>query len=294
MPSDAPVMPSKTVFQTVQSALIGLTPAERKVARVVMADYPAAGLLTVAELGKLSGVSGQTVIRFTSTLGFSSYPQFQARLIEELKTRSESPLSLYSSSVGKLKPGGLAKSLLLSFRQALDLTFQNIPADELNRAVHLLTDKKNDVYITGGRFSDLLAEYFSMHVRQLRPGTVFLPSDSTLRTDSLVDVGRRTVVVVFDFRRYQASTITFASLARQRGARIVLFTDPYLSPIAKVAHLVIPLQVAVISPFDSFVAAVAVAELFVAAMTKQLGEEAHQRIADVEETRVTTAPPTDT
>jgi DNA-binding MurR/RpiR family transcriptional regulator len=285
---DASVRPSQTVFQIVQAAAAGLTPAERKVARVVMADYPAAGLLTVAELGKRSGVSGQTVIRFTTTMGFESYPQFQGRLIEELKTRSESPLSLYSAHVGKHKAGGLIESILGSFRQTLDRTFRSIPVDELNRAVQLLTDQRNDVYVTGGRFSDSVAEYFSKHLRQLRPGTMFLPSDSLLRMDSLVDMGRRTVLVAFDFRRYQASTITFSSLVRERGARIVLFTDPYLSPIAKVAHLVIPVQVEVASPFDSCVAAVAVAELFVAAMLEQLGEEALHRMSDVEKTR---APP---
>ena len=293
MQRDAPAGPSQTVFQIVQASLANLTLAERKVARVVMADYPAAGLLTVAELGKRSGVSGQTVIRFTTTLGFDSYPQFQGRLIEELKTRSESPLSLYSARVGKLRAGSLADSILKSFRQALDRTFGNIPIDELNRAVHLLTDRRNDVCITGGRYSDAVAEYFSKHVRQLRSGTIFLPSDSMLRTDSLVDIGRKTVVVAFDFRRYQASTISFSSRARQRGARILLFTDPYLSPIAKVAHLVIPVEVEVVSPFDSCVAAIAVVELFVAAMLQQLGEEARNRIADIEKTRGSASPDAD-
>jgi DNA-binding MurR/RpiR family transcriptional regulator len=269
----------------VQAALTKLTPAERKVARVITSDYPAAGLLTVAELGKRSGVSGQTVIRFTTTLGFPSYPQFQSRLIEELKTRSESPLSLYSARVGKHKAGGLADDLLVSFRDSLDRTFRSIPSDELNNAVELLCDPRNDVCVTGGRFSDSVADYFAKHLRQLRPSTLFVPADSSLRTDSLVDVGRKTIVVAFDFRRYQESTITFCSLARERGARVVLFTDPYLSPIAKVAHLVIPVEVEVASPFDSCVAAVAVAELFVAAMLEQLGEKARRRIADVEEAR---------
>jgi DNA-binding MurR/RpiR family transcriptional regulator len=277
----------QSIFELVQSASEHLTPAEKRVARVLIADYPAAGLLTVAQLGERSGVSGQTVLRFAASIGCDSYPAFQQRLIEELKTRSESPLSLYGRAADKIKPSGLLSSSQASFRELLDRTFAGLAFEEFNHAVRLMADRKLTLFITGGRFTDVCADYLARHVSQLRPGSTFISSDSHLRTDALVDIGRKSVVVVFDVRRYQPSSIQFATEAKQRGAQVILITDPYLSPIAKVARVVLPVQVEFISPFDSTLAAIALVEMLVAAMLNHLGRASRDRIAEVEKARAT-------
>ena len=57
--------------------------------------------------------------------------------------------------------------------------------------------------------------------------------------------------MLFDFRRYELDTFEFARLARERGGRLVLLTDPWLSPIADLADAVLPAQVDGPSPFES-------------------------------------------
>ena len=57
-----------------------LTPAERKVARTLLARYPAAGLESTAALAAAAGTSKPTVLRLLARLGFGSYPEFQERL----------------------------------------------------------------------------------------------------------------------------------------------------------------------------------------------------------------------
>jgi DNA-binding MurR/RpiR family transcriptional regulator len=96
--------------------------------------------------------------------------------------------------------------------------------------------------------------------------------------------------VVFDFRRYQPSTIAFATQVRERGGKVILFTDPYLSPIAKVAAIVLSMRVEFISPFDSILAAIAVVETLVAALLDKLGGSALDRIAQVERARLDSRP----
>ena len=54
-----------------------LTPAERKVARTLLARYPAAGLESTAALAAAAGTSKPTVLRLLARLGFGSYPDFQ-------------------------------------------------------------------------------------------------------------------------------------------------------------------------------------------------------------------------
>lgn len=110
----------------------------------------------------------------------------------------------------------------------------------------------------------------------------FFPSDSNLRESYLIDVGKKTVLVIFDFRRYQESSIQFAEEAAERGATIVLVTDPYLSPISHVANCVLPVQVEAPSPFDSQIAAMAMVEILVAGLIEQLGDKARLRLEMIE------------
>jgi len=71
-----------------------LTPAERRVARTLLARYPAAGLESTAALAAAAGTSKPTVLRLVDRLGFGSYPDFQERLrAEATRSMSGSPLS---------------------------------------------------------------------------------------------------------------------------------------------------------------------------------------------------------
>ena len=76
-----------------------LTASERRVARALLRDYPAAGLNTVASLAKASSVSGPTVMRFVKTLGFDSFRDFQEALRSELGPVSYTHLTLPTSDL---------------------------------------------------------------------------------------------------------------------------------------------------------------------------------------------------
>ena len=99
---------------------------------------------------------------------------------------------------------------------------------------------------------------------------------------ALLDLGRRDVLVVFDFRRYDREVIEFANTASRAGAHIILFTDPWLSPAATVAEAVITARVEAPSPFDSFVSAMAVVEQIIAAVADKIGAPARERLTLIE------------
>src|ERR1700761_2526953 len=86
-----------------------LTPAERKVARTLLARYPAAGLESTAALAGAAGPSKPTGLPLPDRVGFGSYPEFQDRLRAEA-ARSMSPLSRARAHrpapPGATEPGG--------------------------------------------------------------------------------------------------------------------------------------------------------------------------------------------
>src|SRR5258708_31367088 len=96
------------VGELVRGRLASLSPAERKLARVLLASYPIAGLESVARFAERARVSPPTVTRFITKLGFRGYPEFQEVLRHEVQARISSPLARYRDEPHELA----ARSLL--------------------------------------------------------------------------------------------------------------------------------------------------------------------------------------
>lgn len=253
-----------------------LTPSERKVARALLAAYPVAGLETVAELARRAQVSGPTVIRFAAKLGYESYPDFQQALKNELLARDSSPTAQISSRSPGRHP--LLARAHRRFSGALAQTLDRLPAEDVSGCVALLADLKRPVTAVGGRFTGGLAEYFTGHLQQVRPRAGLVQAGPFGKLSHALDLGKRDVLVAFDFRRYQRDTIEFAREARSRGAAVILVTDPWLSPIAEVADFVLPAVVEAVSPFDSLVTAFGIVDVLIAGVIDEIGDLAEQRV----------------
>src|SRR3546814_15919109 len=109
---------------------------------------------------------------------------------------------------------------------------------------------KGNVTVVGGRFSRHVAGMLASYLAQLRPGISAQDILSVESFDSMLDMGRRDVLVVFDYRRYQTNVVEFATEAARRGGRIILFTDTWMSPIDGLAEEVTVGPVAVVLPLD--------------------------------------------
>ncbi|GAA2936847.1 MurR/RpiR family transcriptional regulator [Streptomyces enissocaesilis] len=283
-------MASGALADEIRRKLGELSPAERKVGRVLLAGYPAAGFETIAVLAERAGVSAPTVIRFVNRLGYRGFPGLQAALREELDERNASPLSLYESTgYSHVQEGDCTDSALLRrgsevFTTAVARTLAELPPHDLEHAVRLLSDGKRRITLAGGRFTHLLARYLGLHLMQLRDDVRFLPDRDVERTAVLAALTRRDVLVVFDYRRYEQDKAVMAGLVQEHGGKVILFTDTWLSPAATHAEVVLPSQVAAPSPYDSLVPTLAVLETVVAGVMTALGEDAHRRMQHGEDT----------
>ena len=142
-----------------------------------------------------------------------------------------------------------------------------------------------DLYGVSKCFGEALARYMAAHLTIIRPNVFHLDGQESMWRDRLIDMGKRDVLLIFDIRRYQDSLLRFAEKAHQRGVRIILFTDQWLSPIARFARHVIAGRTAVPSPWDSSAALFVVTETLIAAVTRQLEVESARRLREMEDLR---------
>jgi DNA-binding MurR/RpiR family transcriptional regulator len=273
------------IGELVRQRLSSLSPAERKLARVLLASYPIAGLESVVRFAERAKVSPPTVTRFIAKLGFRGYPEFQEVLRHEVQARLSSPLARYRD-----EPPGRGTDSVLS--EALEASSHNLSATlellshhDVDETVGLLADVRRRIMVLGGRVSGQLARYLATQLHLLRPGVTLIDVARGAPTQQLIDLRKGDILVVFDYRRYQADTIEGARVAAAQGCNVVLFTDPWLSPASAFARQVLVSSVDTVGPFDSFVGATAIVEAVIAAVLNRLGPRAQSRMQSLDQLR---------
>ena len=258
------------------------TKGELRIVRELLDRYPTAALGTVASLAARAHVSAPTVVRFAMKLGFEGFADFQRAVMEELGDTMKSPLSMIDERRAHIASDDIFGRYFDSVDHAMQATMGGSMAMDLARATDLLADRKRRIRCLGGRFSHHLAAILQIHLHQLHGKATLLSAEHASLFDELVDIGPRDVIVAFDFRRYQAQTVEFCIQAKERKAALVLFTDPYRSPLASIADVVITTPVEVVSPYDTMTPALAVTEALVAGLTGRLADGARERLAELE------------
>ncbi|KAA3621658.1 MAG: MurR/RpiR family transcriptional regulator [Proteobacteria bacterium] len=272
----------ETLIEHITGTFGELTATEKHAARVLLDNYPMAGLATAASFAAEAGVSAPTILRLVDKLGFNGYAQFQARLLGELEARLQSPLERANGPGLEESGAHFVHRYAAAAHDNLTSTVNHLPATEIEAVSQLLMDERRKIYLLGGRFSGALAQLFHAHLHAVRGNVQHVSGQSTAWPEHLIDMKRRDVVLVFDFRRYQKDIVGFAEDAARRGATVVLFTDQWRSPAAKVSRHVLSSRVETPSRWDSAVAPLMLVESIIAMVTDQRWDRVESRIKDLE------------
>ena len=275
-------MTSTSIAELINERIDTMPAGERSAAQTLIANYPMLGLKTVAEFSAHAGVSSPTILRFVNRIGFQNYPDFQARLQDELAAQLQSP---HHRNEHPEKGRDAAYPAVEHTLENIRETFRHLGEKQLRQVVSALSNSRGNVYLIGGRFTDPIAQYMAAHMSIIRPHVFHLGGQESVWRDRLLDMGKRDVLVVFDIRRYQDSLLKLAEKARGRGVEVVLITDQWLSPIARVAHHVLAGRITVPSAWDSSAALFVLAETIIREMTRALEQDSAARIAELEALR---------
>ncbi len=272
-------MDTSTVSDQVSAVLASLSRAERQVGRVLLADYPSAGLSSAAGLAQQARVSPPTVLRFAQSLGFSGFPELQKALREELTRQSTGPLVRLRTEV---EAGSAREVALRHSRTQADRSVESlarIPEASYESAVSLLADPSRRIVLVGGRFSRLVADHLGLHLEQLRPGVRMISDPQGKDLGAVIDLNHRDVVVLFDFHRFQRSAEELAEAVKRRGSTLILVTDSLACPVAPRADVVLDVTSVTEHAFQSMTAAFMLTEQLLHLVVERIGEPAHTRLA---------------
>lgn len=254
-----------------------LSPAEKKVARSLLAEYPSAGLTSAATLAKVAGTSTPTVLRLATRLGVGSYRDLQKYLRDEITNQMNSPVVRASHGQAGRSPDDVLGSSVAQRLGLVERLLSSVPPREFAEAVGKLSGAPRGVIVSGGYFSRHIAQIFAAQLDEIIPHVNYVADPLGRDVSKYLDLRKDSVVVIFDLRRYELAAQQLAALSKKQGATVVVITNEGLSPAARDADIVLPVAVDGI-PFDSFAALLVLIECLVEAVFVQVGGAALQRM----------------
>lgn len=266
-------MPFTSTQDLVAAAVGDLTPTERRIAEAVVAEPTLLAFGSVSDLAGRVGTSRPSIVRFATKLGFEGYTQLQEHVRGNLSRRLARPSDRIRSESGE------AVSVRATIDESIASVFDALEGDRLAQLVNPLVQSAA-VWILSGEPSLAGARALYSGLAMVRPG-VRLLEEQTYGTD-LGDARRGDAAFVIDFVRYRRQTVAATGILADAGVTIIAITDSPLSPLVELADVWSQIEVPAVGPFDSSISVVALCELLVARATKDLRDDATNRIDRIE------------
>lgn len=260
-----------------------LTAAERRLVPFLRDDSLAIELQSITKLAEAAQVSTPTVIRLARKLGFDGFPSLQSAIRAELAERIKQPLAKLEARAPKGQDDHIVNIAAHMLVQNVNQTLAQLDFNAFDEVAALLGNSENSIHLIGGRITWPVAYHFANHLGMARFGVNLLNSSQSAWPQTILDMDEKSILVVFDITRYERMMERLAEISAAQGAKILLFTDQWGSPIEKIADYCFRATGEAPSSWDSTVALAFLVETLVAAIQNQVPEECANRIRQIEE-----------
>ena len=217
-----------------------LSPAERRVAQVVVDEAPTAARLTITELAERAGTSETTVIRFCRAMGFKGYPELRLTLATEAGRSAEAgpggaEMGSDISPTDDLEQ--VVKTIAFADARAVEDTAAQLDIVQLDKVIECVAKARRvDIYGVGA--SGFVAQDFQQKLHRIGH-VAFAWSDLHIALTSAALLDERDVAFGISHTGTTLDTIEAFAEAGRRGATTVALTNFPKSPIAAAADLVL-------------------------------------------------------
>lgn len=265
-----------SVADRLRTSMEQMTRSERQLGSAILDDYPVSGLCSITELAAKADVSTPTVGRMLQKLGFSGYAQFQAALRNELSEMVSNPIAKRAHWKSTLPEEHILSQYARHALANQQSMLEDLDPESFDTFCRLLADPDRRIYIAGGRITGTIAQFLYLHLQMIRADIRLIPATGSWPHD-LLDIREGDVLVAFDVRRYENTTLMMAQMCHEKKAEVALFTDQWISPIQRHAQHIFAARISVPSAWDSMGSLLLLAECTIAAVQQLLWDSVQAR-----------------
>jgi len=266
-------VPATSTLDLIAAVSSDLTPTQRRIAEAALAEPTLLAFGTVSDLADRVGTSRPSIVRFATKLGFEGYTDLQQHVRSDLSRRLSRPSERIRSS------GERRAAARTAINDAIASVFDAVDGDRIYELVTPIVQARK-VWVLSGETSLAGARALQSGLSMVRPGVRWLEEHSF--GTELSDAIPGDTAVVIDFPRYRRQVTLAARVLAEAGVTVVAITDSPLSPLVDLANTWTKINVPAVGPFDSSVPIVALCELLVAQVARELQDVATDRIDRIE------------
>ncbi len=260
------------VLGRIREAYPGMSKSQKALANYIQNEYEQAVFMTAAELGKATGISESTVVRFASAIGYEGYPQFQQALVDHVKGKLSS-IQRIDDKYGRSSQSEILTSVLQADIDKIQDTIDNLNPLAFDMAVDALLTAEN-VYIMGLRSNEPLAAFLHFYLNMVRKNVMLVNTTSVTETfEQMLRISEKDCFVGISFPRYSMRTLKAMEFANDRNAKVIAITDSVHSPMNLYSSCNLFARSDMVSIVDSLVAPLSVINALVVAICLKAPDE---------------------
>ena len=265
-------------------ALIGqrfneLTPRQQQAARYIVDNPEEIALRSMRWVAGRAGVDPSTMVRLAQDLGFAGYDDLREGYRRKLVVGA----GTWAGRLHKIRsrtdasPATPVTEIVEQGQRNLEKTFSAETISALERAEQLLSQCRQ-FYVVGLRSMFPAAFYLHYACQMVNTKSVLLTGTGGTFADSLRYAARGDVIIVFSCRPYASDAVRAAQFMKRLGGTVIAVTDSKMSPVAKLADVVLVASNTSTSLLPTVIPFMAIAEALATMLVAAAGDAANEQI----------------
>lgn len=254
------------LFDTIKKLLPDMSKGQKKIAEYIIADFDKAVFMTAAKLGKITGVSESTVVRFAAMLGYDGFPQLQSAM-KEYASKKLSSIEKIDISADITRKSPILEEVLISDINKIRLTLDIMDTQTFDMAVNIINSSRK-IYICGLRNCRALSELLGYYLKDIYDNVIVLSTNSYSELlEQTVKIDEKDCFIGISFPRYSMRTLKMMEFANNRNAEVIAITDSKSSPMCLYSSCNLIAKSEMTNTFDSLVAPLSLINAIVTALS---------------------------
>jgi len=210
-----------------------LTKGLKKVANHLLNDPIIFAIHPAKKIGSIIGVSETMVIRFCNSIGYEGFSTLQKDIRKHLLNLSQNQASNLNE-----KNEGTSHFIedIKNDIRVLTKNIESLEVESFESIVETLMGSER-IVIAGYYQSYTFAHWLLFNINYILGNASLFRPETDARV--LEFMPEKSCVFVFSFYRYAVDTIKFAQEAKEKGVKVIAFTDSRVAPIVEFADYVI-------------------------------------------------------
>ena len=227
-------MENLTVKMRIKSTYRDLNPKEKQIADYIIDNIKLVSRSSISDISRSLGVADSTVYQFTKKLGYNGFKDFKVSLLTD---EFDSEISIHEKISSLDTSDSMIGKVFDSSIKALEDTKRISYGKNFQDAATLMSDSEQVWFFGIGGSNAVALDSFHKFLRT--PVKCRYVSDYHMQLMNVGLLTEKDCAFVISHTGLNKDTISIAKLAKENGAKLIVLTSYPLSPLAKLADIIL-------------------------------------------------------